>query len=100
MRWTICCGLLVVLSLGAAAQSADGPARVWRPFYENGRWGTDYENGRWGTEIDFWIGEGTHSRRTPDGLLVADSSTHGGSARVYTLDWNADPRRARRSRRG
>ena len=92
MRWTICCGLLVVLSLVAAAQSADGPARDWRPFYENGRWGTDYENGRWGTEIDFWLGEGTHSRHTPDGLLVADSSTDGGSVRDYTLDWNADPR--------
>jgi hypothetical protein len=51
-----------------------------------------YESGRWEKDVQAWIGDGTRSRRTADGLLVADTSPKGGSGRFYWLNWNADPR--------
>ena len=83
MRWTICC-LLVVLCRGAAAQPVDGKVSPWRSLYEDGRWDAG---------VQTWLGNGTHSRRTPEGLLVADPSSEKGTGRFYMLQWSADPRK-------
>ena len=64
------------------AVPAQDAAAGWRSFYEDGEWATGARA---------WIGEGTHSERTAEGLLVADRSTEGGSGRMYMLDWQADP---------
>jgi hypothetical protein len=58
------------------------PDLPWRPFYDNGKWAVG---------ATAWLGDGTHSQRTEEGLVVADTSTEKGSGRHYTLDWRADP---------
>lgn len=83
MRWAMPCCWLLGLSSWAMAQSPHDSSKPWTPIYENGRWAAG---------VQAWSGEGTNSRRTPDGLLVADTSTHNGSGRFYHLKWNAGPR--------
>lgn len=79
-----------LLCVAAALYFVRGPVAAqsleagWRAFYEDGKWAT-------GSRA--WIGEGTHSERTAEGLLVADRSTEGGSGRMYMLDWHAEPTR-------
>ncbi|MBM3474987.1 MAG: exo-alpha-sialidase [Armatimonadetes bacterium] len=72
--------LLAVMPL--CAQTA--PDLPWRPFYEKGEWAGG---------ASAWLGDGTHSKRTDEGLVVADTSTEKGSGRHYMLDWRADPAR-------
>ncbi|MGD9518815.1 MAG: exo-alpha-sialidase [Armatimonadota bacterium] len=80
---TFCCilAILPVLILGLAGR-AWPQDRPWRPLMEAGQWDP-------GTKT--WLGAGTHSQRTPEGLLVADTSSETGSGRFYMLDWQADP---------
>lgn len=70
--------LLLVLALHTACADLEGP---WQPFYEKGAWDVD---------ATAWIGDGTRSELTDDGLLVADESTENGSGRSYMLNWEAD----------
>jgi hypothetical protein len=74
--------LLVPVLLSASGWGQEPEAPVWRPFHEAGEWAA-------GTTA--WIGEGTHSQRTAEGLRVADTSTEPGSGRHYMLEWQADP---------
>lgn len=76
------CFMLAGLFCWDAAGPVRGGEGPWRVFYENGCW----EMG-----ADAWIGDGTRSRRTSEGLLVADTSTKAGSGRSYRLPWRADP---------
>jgi len=74
-----------LMVLGLAAMAACGAlADDWRVFY--GPQG-------FAAGAAAWLGDKTHSERTPDGLLVADPSTEKGSGRTYWLDWRADPAR-------
>jgi hypothetical protein len=75
----LCAGPVLCLALGAAANAA--PAR------------TLYESGTWAPAVSAWIGDGTSSKRTPDGLVVRDGSAEPGSGRFYSLDWGAVPAR-------
>jgi hypothetical protein len=67
--------LCTVLSAAAAAVPA-------LPLYEDGKWDIDARG---------WTGNETFSERTPEGLIVRDSSVQAGSGRFYTLDWGAVP---------
>ena len=81
MRQVICWGVLLAACRCVGAQPTTEDSRPWQPFYEDGRWDG---------QAHAWIGDATHSRRTPEGLLVADPSTEKGSGRFYLLDWQAD----------
>jgi len=79
----LCCSLGLIAVVGSClAQPSDSPAARWRPLYEDGKWSP---------HVTAWIGDGTHSQRTPEGLLLADTSAEKGSGRFYQLDWQADP---------
>ncbi|MCX6992931.1 MAG: sialidase family protein [Kiritimatiellaeota bacterium] len=76
------CAMLLVGFSSCIRPPTGGSAREWRPFYEDGRWERD---------TTAWIGGGTESRHTADGLLVADTSTQKDSGHMYMLNWHADP---------
>jgi len=76
-RWLM---LLFCIALPALLVAAD---QSWHIFYENGKWAS-------GAYAD-WLGEGTHSERTDEGLLVSDLSEKLGSGRLYILKWGAVP---------
>ncbi|MBM3501186.1 MAG: exo-alpha-sialidase [Armatimonadetes bacterium] len=54
-------------------------------------WQAFYEGGKWIPGATAWIGDGTRSQRTEEGLVIADGSTEKGSGRHYMLNWRADP---------
>jgi hypothetical protein len=72
--------LLLALALPLRA-GADHP---WQVFYEGGKWAPNATG---------WVGDGTHSKRTDEGLSVSDPSTEKGSGRMYQLNWQDDPAR-------
>lgn len=74
--------LLLLAHALPTARADDEPP--WRVFHEDGRWAAD---------TTAWIGDGTRSERADDGLVVSDSSTEGGSGRMYQLRWQADAER-------
>lgn len=80
LRMTVMLLPVALQASGAATQAED----AWRSFYRDGRWAA---------QATGWVGKGTESRRTPEGLHVTDSSTDGGSGRMYLLNWGADPAR-------
>ncbi len=81
MPWAVWFCLLGIAP-GVMAESLSNSLGPWHPFYENGHWQAG---------VQAWSGTGTNSRRTADGLLVADTSTQKGSGRFYRLPWNANP---------
>ena len=80
------------LSRGAAT-AAVGLALLAAPGATDDNWQVLYDAGGFAPGATAWIGEGTHSERTDDGLLIADRSEEGGSGRSYMLGWRADPAR-------
>lgn len=68
-----------VLVLLTQSTFADTPLRAF------------YEKGTWHLNATSWIGDGTRSELTDEGLLIADESTQTGSGRCYLLNWEADP---------
>lgn len=74
----------LVLAAWSLADGADEAGPPWRAVYENGVWHP---------RTTAWLGDLTHSERTPDGLRISDPSTETGSGRFYMLDWQADPAR-------
>lgn len=76
---TVVTGMLLAAMI---SHSYAQEAKPWRDLYRDGKWAIG---------AHAWIGEGTHSERTDEGLLVADRSTEKGSGRYYILDWQADP---------
>ena len=84
MRFFTWLFVAMVLCASCLPQPAEGMEPGWRALYEDGKWDRDTTT---------WIGKGTESRRTPEGLLIADLSTEKGSGRFYMLNWGADPAR-------
>ena len=82
MRFVTWLLLIPPFCASCLAQPPDALTPGWRPLYEDGKWDPD---------MTTWIGDGTQSRRTPEGLLIADNSAEKGSGRFYTLNWGADP---------
>ncbi|MGQ9733059.1 MAG: sialidase family protein [Candidatus Zipacnadales bacterium] len=79
--WWAIPGILAALRwLGAL--DAEAQDNGWQVFYEDGKWALDAGG---------WLGEGTSSERTAEGLLVRDPSTEQGTGRTYQLRWQADP---------
>lgn len=74
-------GLLIVCA--SACQAAEAP---WRLFY-------DRTLGFALQPSSAWVGEGTRSEFTPEGLRIVDDSTKAHSGRLYRCQWRAQPSR-------
>ena len=76
--------LLALLTLLAPSLPARDDEPPWRDVYREGTWAP---------RVSGWVGKGTHSELTPEGLLIRDPATTKGSGRMYQLNWRADPER-------
>jgi len=76
--WAVMAGLALCPCLDRAA---DEP---WHVFY-------DVDAGFSLQPSDAWVGTGTRSEHTPEGLHIVDESTQGGSGRLYEYRWQVKP---------
>jgi hypothetical protein len=75
-------GVATALLLTGLAALARGGEKPWQALYDAGfRLPVSQA----------WIGPGTRSERTPDGLRIVDASTEAGSGRLYWYPWRVDP---------
>ncbi len=73
--------VLALVLLGSLPGAGEAP---WTVFY-------DREAGFVTQPTGAWIGPGTSSHSTPEGLRITDASSQANSGRLYELAWQLDP---------